>query len=158
MTMQTFLPYPDFRESAKVLDMKRLGKQRVEAYQILCCLLGVSCMQWKNHPAVKMWVGHEYALVDYIISICQEWIGRGYCDTVLPKTIALVNAYMAKKKTFSKAKPWWVGNVEFHQSHQSNLIRKNSRYYKKDFPLIDPCLPYIWPIPEEEQHATLKSA
>lgn len=148
--MQTFLPYESFHASAKALDMKRLGKQRVEAYQILCCLLKVRCMQWKNHPATKMWIGHEYALVDYIISICQEWIGRGYRDTVLSKTIALVNAYMAGKKAFSKARPWWVGNVEFHRSHQSNLIRKNARYYKKDFPLIDPCLPYVWPETKED--------
>lgn len=28
--MQTFLPYPDFVESASVLDRQRLGKQRVE--------------------------------------------------------------------------------------------------------------------------------
>lgn len=33
--MQTFLPYPDFAESAKVLDNGRLGKQRLEAKQIL---------------------------------------------------------------------------------------------------------------------------
>jgi hypothetical protein len=32
--MQTFLPYPSFEETAKILDYKRLGKQRVEAYQI----------------------------------------------------------------------------------------------------------------------------
>ena len=32
--MQTFLPYKDFRKSAQVLDYKRLGKQRVEAWQI----------------------------------------------------------------------------------------------------------------------------
>lgn len=33
--MQTFLPYSSFEESAKCLDNKRLGKQRVEAKQIL---------------------------------------------------------------------------------------------------------------------------
>ena len=33
--MQTFLPYPDFIASARVLDSKRLGKQRVEALQVL---------------------------------------------------------------------------------------------------------------------------
>lgn len=33
--MQTFLSYPDFNESARVLDDKRLGKQRVECLQIL---------------------------------------------------------------------------------------------------------------------------
>ena len=33
--MQTFLPYPDFRQSAACLDYRRLGKQRVEGVQIL---------------------------------------------------------------------------------------------------------------------------
>ena len=33
--MQTFLPFQDFAASAKVLDMKRLGKQRVETLQVL---------------------------------------------------------------------------------------------------------------------------
>ena len=36
--MQTFLPYEDFRASARVLDRQRLGKQRVEAKQILQAL------------------------------------------------------------------------------------------------------------------------
>ena len=38
--MQTFLPYEDFRESVRSLDDKRLGKQRVEAYQIISALTG----------------------------------------------------------------------------------------------------------------------
>ena len=33
--MQTFLPYKSFERSVQVLDNKRLGKQRVEAFQIL---------------------------------------------------------------------------------------------------------------------------
>ena len=33
--MQTFLPTSDFRESARLLDYKRLGKQRVEGMQLL---------------------------------------------------------------------------------------------------------------------------
>ena len=37
--MQTFLPYPDIEKSLNSLDSKRLGKQRVEAYQILNILL-----------------------------------------------------------------------------------------------------------------------
>lgn len=36
--MQTFLPYPSGRKSAKVLDNRRLGKQRVECLQILALL------------------------------------------------------------------------------------------------------------------------
>ena len=32
--MNTFLPYPNFEKSTKCLDNKRLGKQRIEAWQI----------------------------------------------------------------------------------------------------------------------------
>ncbi len=53
--MQTFLPYPDFAESARVLDNKRLGKQRVEVLQILNVLTDSTRKGWRNHPAVAMW-------------------------------------------------------------------------------------------------------
>jgi hypothetical protein len=33
--VQTFLPFSDFEASARVLDVKRLGKQRVECIQVL---------------------------------------------------------------------------------------------------------------------------
>jgi hypothetical protein len=50
--MQTFLPVANFKESAKILDYRRLGKQRVEARQILNALQGKS-KGWANHPATK---------------------------------------------------------------------------------------------------------
>ena len=39
--MQTFLPYSSFTESAKILDWRRLGKQRVEGMQIINAISGV---------------------------------------------------------------------------------------------------------------------
>lgn len=33
--MQTFLPFAEFKETACILDYRRLGKQRVEAKQII---------------------------------------------------------------------------------------------------------------------------
>jgi hypothetical protein len=36
--VQTFLPFPDFDRTARVLDDRRLGKQRVEALQVLRAL------------------------------------------------------------------------------------------------------------------------
>ena len=56
--MQTFLPYPDLRDSVACLDSKRLGKQRVECLQILNVLEGRRT-GWQNHPAVKMWAGRS---------------------------------------------------------------------------------------------------
>jgi hypothetical protein len=61
MTLQTFLPYLDFVACARVLDSRRLGKQRVEALQILRALL-VPEYGWRHHPAVLMWKGYPEAL------------------------------------------------------------------------------------------------
>ncbi|MEU7740966.1 MSMEG_6728 family protein [Nonomuraea sp. NPDC049158] len=60
--MQTFLPYPDFARTAAVLDPLRLGKQRVEALQILRALT-IPGYGWRHHPAVRMWASYEEALV-----------------------------------------------------------------------------------------------
>lgn len=57
--MQTFLPYPDFDDSARVLDYRRLGKQRVEARQILRAISG-STYGWQSHLAVRMWRGYQH--------------------------------------------------------------------------------------------------
>lgn len=54
--MQTFLPYSSFKDSARVLDRQRLGKQRVENMQIITALLDPD-YGWQNHPAVNMWRG-----------------------------------------------------------------------------------------------------
>lgn len=115
--MQTFLPYSDFFKTAQVLDRQRLGKQRVECLQILKCLLEEE-NRWKNHPAVKMWKKYENCLVLYGIIICREWKSRGYKDTCYEKIKQFYN--LEKSLKF----PLFIGNEEFHKSHQSNLIRK----------------------------------
>ena len=72
--MQTFLPYKSFTKSAKCLDNKRLGKQRVEAMQILNVLLSKDKKAgWHNHPAVLQWKGYEGTLFDYLLSCADEW-------------------------------------------------------------------------------------
>ena len=60
--MQTFLisPYP--YETAKILDNRRLGKQRIEALQILNILLGeTKSTAWKNHPATRNTLLESYS-------------------------------------------------------------------------------------------------
>lgn len=131
--MQTFLPYPDFRETAKVLDYRRLGKQRVETFQILRALRGET-IGWRNHPAVLMWAGHEDALNQYGREICLEWIKRGYKDTMLER-------FQHKPRVVL---PSWLGDSRLHLSHQSNLIRKDPTYYSIRFPNVSADLPYYW--------------
>jgi Pyrimidine dimer DNA glycosylase len=55
---------PDFAETARCLDDVRLGKQRVETYQIVRTLDGVTTGR-RHHPAVRMWRGYEGTLVAY---------------------------------------------------------------------------------------------
>jgi len=81
--MQTFLPIASFNDSATSLDYRRLGKQRVEAYQILNTLRKPN--RWRNHPAVKMWKGYEVALIAYGCLVCLAWKDLGYKDTCLQK-------------------------------------------------------------------------
>ena len=137
--MQTFLPYPDFEQSAQVLDRQRLGKQRVEVLQILKALNSGS--GWSNHPATKMWQGYSGCLTIYGLTICKEWVRRGYRDTCEEKLIGIMLALPAAEFL----SPPWLGDPEFHASHRSNLLRKNPSHYGQ-FDWHEPDdLPYIWP-------------
>lgn len=138
--MQTFMPVPDFAESAAVLDRQRLGKQRVEVMQLLGALTGQRA-GWANHPAARMWRGHEVALGRYGLAVVAEWTSRGYRDTCGPKIEALV-AELA-----DTGSPGWFGDEAFHLSHRSNLVRKLPEHYGALWPDVAPDLPYVWPVP-----------
>jgi hypothetical protein len=148
--MQTFLPYPSFRNSAACLDTKRLGKQRVETKQLLLAL-GVPVGQhqpkktaWANHPAAKIWKGHEYHLAAYGMVVCVEWRSRGYKDSLLEQFAVLTNRLFDQQ-----CKPPWLGSYDFHASHRSNLLRKDAVWYSR-FGWAEPDdLPYVWPISKE---------
>jgi len=134
--MQTFLPYPDFVQSVKVLDYRRLGKQRVETFQVLNILLDRTPTKgWRNHPVTRMWAGYEEALKLYQNYTIQEWISRGYKNTMKLEEVDPNAAIM----------PPWFGVEEFHQSHRSNLLRKDYEYYSQFF--NEPSdLEYLWPV------------
>jgi hypothetical protein len=142
--MQTFLPYAHFRGSAYVLDRQRLGKQRVEAKQILNALANGG--GWSNHPAVKMWAGHEYTLAIYGDVMCSEWIARGYNDSLRP---FFVEASCSLPAT---GPPWWLGRKEFHSAHRAALLAKDFEYYKHHGWDEKPVINYWWPTHHEETH------
>jgi len=166
--VQTFLPYPDFLETAKCLDWQRLGKQRSEGKQILNCLYyrknndlymidknGRKRRRgWIDHVAVKMWIGYEEALKSYINAIIYEWISRGYNNNM---------PFYEADPNVKFELPHWIGDEAFHASHRSNLLRKaNETYIKRidenrknpneliewysQFKWEEPAnLPYVWP-------------
>lgn len=135
--MQTFLPYADYGMSARALDYRRLGKQRVEGLQILNALQGLS-KGWTQHPAARMWENHERHLLTYIAEVCSEWTLRGYQDTVMSKLPPL-------SRFKRSGAPWWLHNAALHASHRSNLLRKDPTFYAQYQWTEPPTLPYWWP-------------
>lgn len=132
--VNTFLPFPDFAKSLAVLDNKRCGKQRVEAKQLIDALF--SGTKWQNHPACKMWIGYEDALIHYYNLSLDEWESRGFNNT-MPRL----------EYNVDYAKPWWLGWDHFHESHKASLMRKFPDYYSDKFEVSDFYMQrgYIWP-------------
>lgn len=137
--MQTFLPYTDFKKCAEVLDYRRLGKQRVEAMQILMCLEKPN--RWKNHPAVKMWEGYETSLMVYTNEMIKEWIKRGYNNTM--------KIYDIESHLYDE--PFWLGDERMHSSHRANLLRKDIDFYSKYGWKENPEQDYWWPFRKRDR-------
>jgi len=132
--MQTFLVSSSFEESARCLDYKRLGKQRVESFQLWEILMGLS-KGWEFHPALKMWRGYEAALLAYYTAICNEWIKRGYKQIKLPRLNPSTDYDL----------PWWLGDDRLHSSHRAALLDKNFEYYNQFNWEETPKYEYWWP-------------
>lgn len=145
--MQTFMPHGNYVDSAKVLDTKRLGKQRVEAYQIIKAIRGDynNTGAWTNHPATNMWRGHEYELALYGLTISIEFFERGHDGFNMVEIFSDLQQQYGKHNT--EKYPWWVNNELLNLTHQSNLMRKDSEYYKFNVPAD---IPYVWPLATEQ--------
>ena len=147
--MQTFLPFPDFQQSAAALDPARLGKQRVEALQMLRALV-IPEYGWQSHPAVRMWMGHVPALTMYGLAMVDEWTARGGEDTTRDKIMEFAPQAAHPDYAAKIPMPYWLGNPDFHLSHRSRLLAKDPRFYTEVFPGTDPDLEYVWPEPKHE--------
>lgn len=155
--MQTFVPAgPDLRLGFSQLDYKRLGKQRVEAWQILNILRGVDnegnpkahAGGWRNHPATKMWRGFPHGLAYYGKLCCEEWVARGYNDTLLQRFQSVIDEFEAERPWASGTHviwPPWLFDDCVAETHRSNLIRKDSEHYGLRWPDTPADMEYIWP-------------
>lgn len=130
--MQTFLPDPDFRNSALILDPKRLGNQRLEGAILVEAI--TSGNGWSNHPAAVMWRNYPDALKRYVNVMILTWCSFGYRNDMdlyrVPRQILL---------------PPWIGNPKFHDSHKSNLLRKDPAYYGRFNWPVSTTVEYMWP-------------
>lgn len=131
--MQTFLISRSFADTMRCLDYRRLGKQRVEAFQILKALRGET-KGWVNHPATRMWRGDEDALQYYLHCAITEWCRRGYRNSMAIPICS--NAPVM---------PTWIGDERIYASHRSNLLRKDPQWYGR-FGWSEPNdIDYFWP-------------
>lgn len=144
--MQTFLPFADYRRTASILDRDRLGKQRLEAHQLLNAMHALFIggqHGYMHHPACRMWLGASSGLASYGLVMCEEWIRRGYKSTLHNKFLDVLLEY--EQWTY----PWWYRDAHtmllVTTSHQSNLVRKDASYYGDHFPSVPNDLPYVWP-------------
>lgn len=143
--MQTFLPYPSFRRSARVLDDRRLGRQRVEALQLLNALAG-RVRGWQSHPCVAMWRGYEDVLVLYGLQVTREWVRRGHTDSCQDK----IAAFAPSDRRRPARLPPWLGDPALHSAHQSALLRKDPGWYAARFPGVATDIPFLWPVAVED--------
>jgi hypothetical protein len=139
--MQTFVPLPNYIESMRCLDKSRLGNQ--------VWLEGMILLKggWPNHPASKMWRGHEYHLGLYLLDGCKVLEER---SKAYPTVIQRIQEAMFKFK--DTGPPTWLGNDTFHASHRKALLFKNYNWYKQfcwkespDIPDQHGKLHYFWP-------------
>lgn len=133
--MQTFICESDLTLSMSRLDFRRLGKQRIEAKQILIALRDPT-YGWQNHPAVRMWRGAEGALRGYYNLALREWVRRGYQN------------HMAEEVEDVSYETPAFATLEFIRAHRSNLLRKDPKWYGGfGWGDIPHDLAYVWPQP-----------
>jgi len=163
--MQTFVPVTtSFKDIAKVLDNKRLNKQALEGWQILMVLLELDPQgehrvpkAWVNHPAVKMWRGHEMALYYYIQCMVDEWKRRGYKSTIGDKAKATVFCALDLGiiDDSNMFNPQWMRYQpqykEIAASHRAALLSKDYEWYSQfnwpeDKGYRVETYEYVWPV------------
>lgn len=145
--MQTFLPYKQFDKSAQALDSKRLNKQILESYQILKVLSNDDPRAaWRNHPAAKMWRGHEGQLWLYTMAMVKEANKRGIKTDKNMENLNNLKALVGDSWGYARPK-WYTDPFTVERltvSHRANLYIKDSIYYMDfvdDVEVYDPCCP-----------------
>jgi hypothetical protein len=124
--MQIFLPFPDFEKSCASLDTIRLGKQRVEAFQIWKAL--TSKTKWSNHVCTRMWKDNIVALRSFIVICCRIYSQRKtksgkFCQNTKMDQHIQENDLVVKPNELIVL-PKWFGDDKFHDSHKAMLYYK----------------------------------
>jgi len=156
--MQTFLPYPNLITSAQALDPKRRFNQINEVMVIAKTLTGYygTGKGWPHHPAVKMWTGHVWYLVEYGLTLVQSvrWNAHLFTDRQIDASFQmrrnLLSLPISRDTPVSPA-PSWFGDEAFHSAHRAILLAKLPEWYgrfgweEQPAQMVNGKYPYIWP-------------
>jgi hypothetical protein len=138
--MNILLPLPSFTHSVAVLDRERLGKQRFDCRQVLAALRAErkgGSMTFGGEPVVTLWRGYESALALYYTFCVNEWVSRGYNNTmVTPYDLATwqrrpgEDAFLTENVAQIKL-PHWLGDGKLHESHRAWLLSSAPDHYRQ---------------------------
>lgn len=165
--VNTFVLSTDKNKLFSHLDKKRLGKQRLEAKQIINLLerydeTGELSGGFSNHPATRMWLGYTDALKVYFNLCVDEWINRGGKNTM-----ELYDVDVDKYRIVQCSFDFFTGKAEFQEdfdefcfpvwfsypplilSHLASLIRKDEEFYSQNF--VDIMEPLFYGLDEFDQ-------
>lgn len=154
--MQTWLPVPNFKDSARSLTGEDLRTQRLQVLQLIEEFHQIPREDTKlpssytrghldeDSHVYKMWYGYELQLIEYGVTCCEELAVRmGKSDPIYDKLAMHYDWAETEEAPFSK--PNWFGDVDFHISHQAALVRINKRHYSQFFKVVDTTVPLVWP-------------
>lgn len=157
--MQVFIPFASFSHSVAVLDRARLGKQRMECRQILAALRAARherAVGWSKHPATLAWSGYESALALYMTFCVNEWVARGYNNTIVTPydeefKLRPGEDYHLTQDARDATLPHWLGDEELHASHRAVLLRKDPEFYNQYGWTEEPLESVIYPQPLKKE-------
>ena len=135
--VKVHLPYPDYKESLRVLHDRHLVKQQKCIYQILNG-------NWSNHPASIMWRGYRWQLANYGLYTADELRRRNLYN------VDHFDWFLHRRETYpdnvSHDMPSWFDNNRLHASHRCYLLSKDNSYYSQYCWGLEPHVPYYWPV------------
>jgi hypothetical protein len=162
---QTFHISPDYRETARCLDLRRLNKNITEAFQVFRWCIGEGKRQGNPHP-YNMWLGYEESLLEYIQEMHLEWNGRydaGLRGGVRTHKNGLeATEILGRIDASLYPQPYWIEDERLISSQRSALLYKDFEWYSQfgwtEKPAVPTkinkngsvSLPYFWPDKEKK--------
>lgn len=133
----TLMPSIGFHKSLVLIDDARLSKQRQDVLRILRGIMGEE--PW--HISHAGWEGYEYTLGVFGMSACSVWQNqRGHRDSIAFQLHEILEGV-----PHDLVQPPWIGDLNFHRSHRSYLVRRMPEFYAEKFPNNPEGMPLLWP-------------